>query len=99
MIGQLAAAIVAVPAGRLSDGLGRKPMMYASCLLMGIVYSGFACAPSINTVLGLGVAYGIGNGTGSLMRLHERYNCLSCVFLFHVSRGVHNAQLLAPPVS
>ena len=62
MIGQLAAAIVAIPAGRLSDRTGRKPMVYMSCLFMGIVYSGFACSPSISVVLSLGVLYGIGNG-------------------------------------
>ena len=46
-VGQLAALLVAVPSGRLSDRLGRKPLVYASCLVMAIVYIGFASAPSI----------------------------------------------------
>lgn len=50
MVGQLAALLVAVPSGRLSDRLGRKPLVYASCLVMAIVYIGFALAPSIQTV-------------------------------------------------
>jgi MFS family permease len=37
MVGQLAAATVAVPAGRLSDELGRKPLVYASCAIMALV--------------------------------------------------------------
>ena len=36
MTGQLSAAIVAVPAGRLSDRWGRKPLVYASCLMMAV---------------------------------------------------------------
>lgn len=37
MVGQLAAAAVAVPAGRMSDELGRKPLVYASCAIMAMV--------------------------------------------------------------
>lgn len=62
MVGQISAAIVAVPAGRLSDQLGRKPLVYAACALMALVYVGFAFEPSVSGLIGLGVAYGIGNG-------------------------------------
>eukprot|EP00966_Prymnesium_polylepis_P093427 2162455-Prymnesium_polylepis.1 len=36
MTGQLCAAVVAVPSGRLSDRLGRKPLVFASCALMAV---------------------------------------------------------------
>jgi len=62
MIGQLSAAVVAVPSGRLSDRMGRKPLVYASCILMAGVYFGFALSPSINVLLTLGIGYGVGNG-------------------------------------
>jgi len=62
MIGQLAAAVVAIPSGHLSDTYGRKPLVWTACAFMGLVYLGFACSPSLRTVLLLGVAYGIGNG-------------------------------------
>ena len=117
MIGQISAAIVAIPSGHLSDLYGRKPLVYAACGFMVVrvrtavgamrrapstkaspepkpvspslwgshalfpfclpslppdpprapaavqlVYLGFACSPSIRSVLMLGVAYGLGNG-------------------------------------
>jgi len=62
MIGQLAAAVVAIPSGHLSDLYGRKPLVWTACAFMAIVYLGFACTPDLRTVLLLGVAYGIGNG-------------------------------------
>lgn len=62
MVGQLAALLVAVPAGRLSDRLGRKPLVYASCALMAVSYCGFACAPGMTAVLWLTVGGGVGNG-------------------------------------
>ena len=55
MIGQLSAALVAAPAGQLSDRCGRKPLVYASCVMMAGVYLGFAMAPRIDVVLWLGV--------------------------------------------
>ena len=61
-MGQLAALLVAVPSGRLSDQLGRKPLVYASCLVMAVVYIGFALAPSMLMVLVLTVGWGMGNG-------------------------------------
>jgi len=62
MTGQLCAAVVAVPSGRLSDRLGRKPLVFASCALMALVYLGFALSPPVNVVLLLGVGFGVGNG-------------------------------------
>ena len=62
MIGQLAAACVAIPAGHLSDRTGRKPLVHAACVLMAAVYLGFAAAPETRAVLLLGVAFGVGNG-------------------------------------
>lgn len=62
MTGQLCAAVVAVPSGRLSDRFGRKPLVYAACFMMALVYVGFALSPSVDMVLILGVGFGIGNG-------------------------------------
>jgi len=62
MIGQFSAALIAAPAGLLSDRYGRKPLVYASCTLMAIVFVGFSLSPTIRGVLILGVGYGIGNG-------------------------------------
>lgn len=62
MIGQLSAALVATPAGHVSDRYGRKPLVYCSCLIMAAVYFSFALGPRIEVVLALGVGYGIGNG-------------------------------------
>ena len=55
MIGQLSAALVATPAGHVSDRYGRKPLVYASCFIMATVYFSFALAPKIDIVLALGV--------------------------------------------
>lgn len=62
MTGQLCAAIVAVPSGRLSDRYGRKPLVFTSCFMMALVYLGFALSPSITVVLLLGIGFGVGNG-------------------------------------
>ena len=55
MIGQLSAALVATPAGHVSDRYGRKPLVYCSCLIMAAVYFSFALGPRIEVVLALGV--------------------------------------------
>ena len=55
MISQLSAAVVAAPSGHLSDRYGRKPLVYASCVLMAAVYIGFALVPPLDLVLWLGV--------------------------------------------
>mmetsp|Transcript_25437 Transcript_25437/g.64671 ORF Transcript_25437/g.64671 Transcript_25437/m.64671 type:complete len:433 (-) Transcript_25437:354-1652(-) len=62
MIGQLSAAVVAIPSGHLSDIYGRKPLVWTACGCMALVYLGFAWTPNLKSVLILGVAYGIGNG-------------------------------------
>ena len=62
MISQLSAALVAAPAGHLSDRYGRKPLVYTSCAMMALVYVSFALSPPIDYVLVLGVGYGLGNG-------------------------------------
>ena len=62
MISQLSAALIATPSGHLSDRYGRKPLVYASCVLMATVYLGFALVPRLDVVLWLGVGCGLGNG-------------------------------------
>jgi len=62
MINQLSAALIAAPSGWLSDRYGRKPLVYASCLVMASVYLGFALAPSLDVIIWMSVAFGLGNG-------------------------------------
>ena len=62
MINQLSAALIAAPSGWLSDRYGRKPLVYASCVVMASVFVGFAFGPSIDVVVWLSVVYGLGNG-------------------------------------
>ena len=47
MIGQLSAALVAIPSGQLSDLYGRKPLVWTACGFMALVYIGFGCSPSL----------------------------------------------------
>lgn len=62
MINQLSAALIAAPSGWLSDRYGRKPLVYASCVVMASVFVGFAFGPSLDVVVWLSVVYGLGNG-------------------------------------
>lgn len=62
LMGQFAAILFAVPLGRMSDTYGRKPLIYASYLLMSGVFAAFMCAPSLPTTLAIGFVFGMGNG-------------------------------------
>jgi MFS family permease len=63
MFAQISAAIIAYPAGRLSDKTGRKFLVVLACVSMASVYMGFLFVGALHTVLMLGFLYGFGNGT------------------------------------
>jgi len=66
IIGQGLGASVAYPAGQLSDRVGRKPLVYAACFVMCLVYVSFLFAPSVSDPLTfiyvVTAFYGMGNG-------------------------------------
>jgi len=55
----IAYALVAYPAGRLSDRIGRRALLVSGYTLYGLVYLGFAVARSQAWLWGLFVAYGL----------------------------------------
>eukprot|EP00808_Paulinella_micropora_P001351 g72989.t1 len=62
MYGQVAAAVVALPAGSLSQRTGRKLLVTVSCVMMSVVYLVFCVIDSLQVVLLMGLVYGTGNG-------------------------------------
>ena len=63
-VAQLGAALASVPVGGLSDrcGRGRKPWIYASCLVLGLGNVGFMFCRSASSVAAISAAIGVGNG-------------------------------------
>jgi len=61
IVGLLAAA-AAYPAGRLSDRIGRKRMIYAACLVGGLGTAGVTLAPTIEVAIVFLVFYGVAAG-------------------------------------
>ena len=59
----VASAIVALPAARLSDRLGRKPLIWVACGIGACGTAIFAFAPSIQVAVGGIVLVGVGSGT------------------------------------
>ena len=57
VVSQGAAGLVAANAGSLSDRVGRKPLIYMSCTVMGSMYIGYIFAQSFTAVLLLGIVY------------------------------------------
>ncbi|MFA5771380.1 MAG: MFS transporter [Thermoplasmata archaeon] len=51
-------AITAIPAGMLSDTMGRKPVIITGYALLGIIGTGFAFATSSAHIIGLFIIYG-----------------------------------------
>jgi MFS family permease len=65
--GQVTAGLVALPVGKLSDKLGRKPAIYISAVVMAATYYGFLVAPYFGEYRMLAIYimssfYGLGNG-------------------------------------
>ncbi len=59
----VAAAIAALPAARLSDRLGRKPLIWAACAIGASGTTVFALAPTIEVAVAGIVLVGVGSGT------------------------------------
>ena len=55
-------ALAALPGGRLSDRFGRKPMIYAACVVAAIGMAGVALAPSPAMAIAAFVPFGLGAG-------------------------------------
>lgn len=62
MCGQAGALLVAYPAGKVSDRIGRKLPVVFACVIMGTVYILFTLFTDIHVILALSAVYGIGNG-------------------------------------
>lgn len=59
----ISCAVVAVPCGSLSDRVGRRPLVYLSCVLMAIVYLGWTFATKLWHIFAWSALFGIANGT------------------------------------
>lgn len=57
-----AIVVVSVPAGRLSDRLGRKPVIYASCAVGAVAMALGAVAPAVEFAYLAALLYGISGG-------------------------------------
>eukprot|EP00933_Yihiella_yeosuensis_P064688 TRINITY_DN6816_c0_g1_i2.p1 TRINITY_DN6816_c0_g1~~TRINITY_DN6816_c0_g1_i2.p1 ORF type:complete len:507 (-),score=72.82 TRINITY_DN6816_c0_g1_i2:606-2024(-) len=68
VIAQLVGAFVTIPAGRASNTLGRKPVIYASCVIMSSTFILYCIGPKMppenrwNFTLAAGTLYGMGSG-------------------------------------
>ncbi|EKX41130.1 hypothetical protein GUITHDRAFT_164484 [Guillardia theta CCMP2712] len=62
ILSQSASGIVAAVSGKFSDGMGRKPLIYFSCLIMALVYIGYCFIDDYQWVIALGLCYGASNG-------------------------------------
>ena len=59
----LCTAISTIPAARIADRVGRKPVIYVACLIAGIGMTICGLAPSIPIFIGGAVLMGIGTGS------------------------------------
>lgn len=57
-----AIVIVSVPAGRLSDRIGRKPVIHASCMLGAVAMAIAALAPTVEVAYVGAALYGVASG-------------------------------------
>lgn len=59
----ISTAIAAVPGGRLSDRLGRRPVIWAAAAIAGLGLLGVAVAPTPELAVAAWVPFGVGMGT------------------------------------
>eukprot|EP00735_Rhodelphis_limneticus_P011186 TRINITY_DN4253_c0_g1::TRINITY_DN4253_c0_g1_i1::g.8061::m.8061 TRINITY_DN4253_c0_g1::TRINITY_DN4253_c0_g1_i1::g.8061 ORF type:complete len:479 (-),score=58.13,sp/O80605/SUC3_ARATH/23.08/1e-06,MFS_1/PF07690.11/2.3e-09,MFS_1/PF07690.11/1e-11,MFS_2/PF13347.1/5.4e-17,PUCC/PF03209.10/0.2,PUCC/PF03209.10/2.6e-05 TRINITY_DN4253_c0_g1_i1:68-1504(-) len=63
LLAHLTAGPVAYPMGKLSDRVGRVPLVNASCVIIALIYVTFLFTRKAVTVLILGCIFGMANGT------------------------------------
>ena len=55
----ISASLLAIPAGRRSDQIGRKPVLIAAYVVFALVYFGFAVVSRSEVMVGLFILYGV----------------------------------------
>ena len=55
----ISASLLAIPAGRRSDQIGRKPVLIAAYVVFALVYFGFAVVNRSEVMVGLFILYGV----------------------------------------
>lgn len=55
----ISASLLAIPAGRRSDQIGRKPVLIAAYVVFAMVYFGFAVVSRSDVMVGLFILYGV----------------------------------------
>lgn len=55
----ISASLLAIPAGRRSDQIGRKPVLIAAYVVFAMVYFGFAVVSRSEVMVGLFILYGV----------------------------------------
>lgn len=55
----ISASLLAIPAGRRSDQIGRKPVLIAAYVVFALVYFGFAVVNRTEVMVGLFILYGV----------------------------------------
>ena len=58
----IAIVVVSIPAGRLSDRFGRKPVIYGACAIGMVAMATMAFAPNVPVAYAGALLYGIGGG-------------------------------------
>lgn len=79
---QIVGALITVPAGRVSNSIGRKPVIYAACGIMCFTFVFYVLAPFLPiekrwpAVLTAGLSYGLGSGVYMSVDYALAFDCL-----------------------
>lgn len=79
---QIVGALITVPAGRVSNSVGRKPIIYAACGIMCFTFVFYVLAPFLPiakrwpAVLTAGLSYGLGSGVYMSVDYALAFDCL-----------------------
>jgi MFS family permease len=79
---QIVGALITVPAGRVSNSVGRKPVIYAACGIMCFTFVFYVLAPFLPiakrwpAVLTAGLSYGLGSGVYMSVDYALAFDCL-----------------------
>ena len=69
IIAQLSAAIIAFPIGKLSDIIGRKPLVIVACIVMSSCYIALLLVKDFWLLIAGVAFYGVGNGSYLAVRI------------------------------